>query len=159
MFRKFVVAAAVTAPACFRSIPQFRPAFADESEAPSVPVAKIIVEDGGEAEDDTAWALEKQECAFCRNFLGSPCRIAFRQWSKCADMSNPEEVAAACTDYTSTLIRCMQANSDYFQRNNQEEETEEEGADGEAEEGHSEPVIGAPATAIAPAIVPTIIQS
>ena len=117
MFRKFVTVAAVTAPVCFRTVPQFRSAFADESGAP---ITKIIVEDGGEAEDDSAWVADMEGSPLCAYFNKSPCKIQFRQWIKCADKAtvalghNLNDMSIACDDYSKALEKCVACDMDSF---------------------------------------------
>ena len=146
MFRKFLTVTAVTAPVYLRSIPQLWPALADDSEAPKIPdlseaprknVDKIIVQDDGEAEDDTAWVLESQGCSFCSFMISSPCKIQFRQMVKCIAKSkelknSDDDMRDSCVDYAAAMTQCEDENHDYFYETSP---AEGEGAEG----GHSEP--------------------
>ncbi|XP_050203262.1 uncharacterized protein LOC126653413 [Mercurialis annua] len=60
---------------------------------------------------------EEGECGFCLFMKEGGCRDAFINWEDCireADLKQ-DDVASKCFDATSSLTKCMQAHSDYYQ--------------------------------------------
>jgi len=67
-------------------------------------------------DDDSAWEAEKQSCSFCRQFLQSPCKLPFKNWSKCVDKAKVDntDFVTECSQYTSALMTCTSDNAEYF---------------------------------------------
>ena len=69
-----------------------------------------------DSDDDSAWEAEKQSCSFCRQFLQSPCKFPFKNWSKCVDKAKVDntDFVTECSQYTSALMTCTSDNAEYF---------------------------------------------
>jgi len=69
-------------------------------------------------DDDEAWEAEKQNCSFCRQFLQSPCKLPFKNWSKCVDKAKVDntDFVTVCSQYTSSLMQCTSENAQYFEQ-------------------------------------------
>lgn len=67
-------------------------------------------------EEIDEWEKEKQKCSFCKFFLGSPCRVQFRDWSKCVDKAKAadENFVEICQNYSDALFACTDQNKSYF---------------------------------------------
>ena len=83
-------------------------------DAPSTTSEPPKIED----DDDETWEKRKKQCSFCRQFLDSPCKFQFRQWSRCVDKAKEEnrEFVEACMLYTRALLNCTTDNAEYFEK-------------------------------------------
>lgn len=98
-------------------IPLFKPSFAEnEVVNDNVHVATNEKKSDG-VDDDEDWETKKEQCAFCRHFLLSPCSETFKQWSRCVDKAKAEDkdFIEACTVQTKNLMECTSSNAQYFQ--------------------------------------------
>ena len=85
-------------------------------------------------DDDEAWEAEKQSCSVCRQFLQSPCKLPFKNWSKCVDKAKVDstDFITECSQYTTALMHCTSENAEYFeqafaqQKNDEGDDIEEE---------------------------------
>lgn len=95
-------------------------------------------------DDDSAWEAEKQSCSFCRQFLQSPCKLPFKNWSKCVDKAKVDntDFVTECSQYTSALMTCTSDNAEYFnaifsQQNNDEDEDDDTDGDDSSQNDNS----------------------
>lgn len=134
--------------------------FAEASEAASAaaaehtkPVVASLDQQPPEIDDDddATWEERKQKCSFCRQFLESPCKFQFRQWSRCVDKAKAEEkeFIEACQLYTRALLNCTTDNAEYFEAlshssesagddDDDDDDDDDKVADGEAASADSE---------------------
>ncbi|KAG2319901.1 hypothetical protein Bca4012_053851 [Brassica carinata] len=68
---------------------------------------------GGDAEEEE----EEGECGFCLFMKGGGCKESFTAWEVCVEEAekNKEDIVTKCMEITSTLKKCMDAHSDYYQ--------------------------------------------
>ena len=99
--------------------PLFKPSFA-ENEAVNDNVVHVATNErksDGVDEEEEEWETKKEQCAFCRHFLLSPCSEPFKQWSRCVDKAKADDkdFIEACTIQTKNLMECTSLNAQYFQ--------------------------------------------
>ncbi|CAN7134260.1 unnamed protein product [Brassica rapa subsp. narinosa] len=110
----------------------------DESDPPK---------EGGDAEEDE----EEGECGFCLFMKGGGCKESFTAWEVCVEEAekNKEDIVTKCMEVTSTLKKCMDEHSDYYQpilaaeRAAEEQVKKELEGDKEKEKGISEEEVAA----------------
>ncbi|XP_018451085.1 uncharacterized protein LOC130505969 [Raphanus sativus] len=68
---------------------------------------------GGEGEEEE----EEGECGFCLFMKGGGCKESFTAWEVCVEEAekNKEDIVTKCMEITSTLKKCMDEHSDYYQ--------------------------------------------
>ena len=82
----------------------------DDSPLPPTPTVTVGIDDDDEEEmDDETWEKSKSGCSFCKFFLESPCRVQFRNWSKCVDKCHKKDAdfKVICTEYTQVGLCCF----------------------------------------------------
>jgi len=109
----------------FKSIQLFKPSFAEndlvnlKSEINTANAVDVVIKEKepSEADDEEEWESKKEQCAFCRHFLLSPCSEPFKQWSRCVDKAKAEDkdFIETCTIQTKNLMECTSLNAQYFQ--------------------------------------------
>ncbi|CAF2258721.1 unnamed protein product [Brassica rapa] len=69
--------------------------------------------EGGDAEEEE----EEGECGFCLFMKGGGCKESFTAWEVCVEEAekNKEDIVTKCMEVTSTLKKCMDEHSDYYQ--------------------------------------------
>lgn len=67
-------------------------------------------------DDDLEWEEKKRNCSFCRHFLESPCKLQFKNWSKCVEKCKEKDTdfVEICSSHTRDLVTCTSSNPDYF---------------------------------------------
>ncbi|KAF8087348.1 hypothetical protein N665_0588s0017 [Sinapis alba] len=70
--------------------------------------------EGGDAAEEEE---EEGECGFCLFMKGGGCKESFTAWEVCVEEAekNNEDIVTKCMEITSTLKKCMDAHSDYYQ--------------------------------------------
>lgn len=70
--------------------------------------------EGGDAEEEEE---EEGECGFCLFMKGGGCKESFTAWEVCVEEAekNKEDIVTKCMEITSTLKKCMDEHSDYYQ--------------------------------------------
>ncbi|KAF3570032.1 hypothetical protein F2Q69_00060860 [Brassica cretica] len=60
---------------------------------------------------------EEGECGFCLFMKGGGCKESFTAWEVCVEEAekNKEDIVTKCMEVTSTLKKCMDEHSDYYQ--------------------------------------------
>ena len=82
-----------------------------DSSEQVIDIVPIIID-----KDDEEWEIEKEKCSFCRHFLKSPCKLQFKDWSKCVDKckENETDFIEICQSHTEALITCTSEHPEYF---------------------------------------------
>ncbi|CAH8388976.1 unnamed protein product [Eruca vesicaria subsp. sativa] len=81
-------------------------------------VWKDPVESGSPNEvEDAEEEEEEGECGFCLFMKGGGCKDSFVAWEVCVEEAekNKEDIVTKCMEVTSSLKKCMDAHSDYYQ--------------------------------------------
>eukprot|EP01041_Mallomonas_annulata_P008493 gene8493-17512_t len=96
-----------------------------------------------EIDEDEQWEIEKEKCSFCKHFLQSPCKVQFKEWSKCVDKAKADDknFVEICALETEALIKCTSEHPEYFesfQKDESSTEDEEDMNDSEAVEEETE---------------------
>lgn len=70
--------------------------------------------EGVDAEEEEE---EEGECGFCLFMKGGGCKESFTAWEVCVEEAekNKEDIVTKCMEVTSTLKKCMDEHSDYYQ--------------------------------------------
>ncbi|KAJ0248013.1 F167 [Hirschfeldia incana] len=70
---------------------------------------------GGDAAEEEE--EEEGECGFCLFMKGGGCKESFTAWEVCVEEAekNKEDIVTKCMEITSTLKKCMDEHSDYYQ--------------------------------------------
>lgn len=89
------------------------------------------VVDSDNAEEVDTWEEQKKHCSFCKHFIESPCKMAFKKWSICVENAKNDEkdFVTLCSQATSDLVECTSKYPEYFRE--AAEKTESEEADGD----------------------------
>ncbi|CAN8293654.1 unnamed protein product [Cochlearia groenlandica] len=68
-------------------------------------------------EGDADGEEEEGECGFCLFMKGGGCKESFTAWEVCIEEAekNKEDIVTKCMEVTSTLKKCMDVHSDYYQ--------------------------------------------
>jgi hypothetical protein len=87
-------------------------------------VVDVVVDDesssarGSEEEAPAAVETEADEgeCEFCLYMKGGACKEAFVSWDDCVQAAQKEDsdMVERCSEATVNLMRCMEANTDYY---------------------------------------------
>ncbi|CAH2037810.1 unnamed protein product [Thlaspi arvense] len=74
-------------------------------------------EESDQAKEGDAEEEEEGECGFCLFMKGGGCKDSFTAWEVCVEEAekNKEDIVTKCMEVTSTLKKCMDAHSDYYQ--------------------------------------------
>ncbi|KAJ0253379.1 F167 [Hirschfeldia incana] len=93
------------------SSPELGDSNSSEKLGDSSPVWKDPVESKSPNEE------EKRDCGFCVFMKEGGCRESFTAWEVCVEEAekNKEDIKTKCMEVTSTLHKCMDAHSDYYQ--------------------------------------------
>ncbi|CAN6896037.1 unnamed protein product [Brassica oleracea] len=83
-----------------------------ESGSPNEEEESDPPKEGGDAEEE-----EEGECGFCLFMKGGGCKESFTAWEVCVEEAekNKEDIVTKCMEVTSTLKKCMDEHSDYYQ--------------------------------------------
>jgi hypothetical protein len=81
-------------------------------------------------EEEDEWEQQKKHCSFCRHFIESPCKLAFKKWSICVENAKNDEkdFVSLCSQATSDLVECTSNYPEYFR------EAAEKSGDGDDED-------------------------
>lgn len=91
---------------------------------------KYVEEEG----DDEEWEKTHMDCSFCAGFVASPCKDAFKTWSKCIDKARAVkgvDYVEGCKEYTSALMECMRDNEEWFNKEVERQKAEQDAYDEE----------------------------
>ncbi|KAM0906649.1 hypothetical protein ACQ4PT_016622 [Festuca glaucescens] len=77
-----------------------------EEEAPPEGAAVEVVET----------EADEGECEFCQYMKGGACKEAFVAWDECVQAAQKEDsdMVERCAEATVNLMKCMEANTDYY---------------------------------------------
>lgn len=74
-------------------------------------------EDSDQPKEGDAEGEEEGECGFCLFMKGGGCKESFTAWEVCVEEAekNKEDIVTKCMEVTSTLKKCMDEHSNYYQ--------------------------------------------
>ncbi|CAA7031201.1 unnamed protein product [Microthlaspi erraticum] len=74
-------------------------------------------EDSDQPKEGDADGEEEGECGFCLFMKGGGCKESFTAWEVCVEEAekNKEDIVTKCMEVTTSLKKCMDAHSDYYQ--------------------------------------------
>lgn len=67
--------------------------------------------------DVNEWEKDKQACSFCKFYLNSPCRLQFRDWSRCIERAKlaDDSYVEVCHHFSNALFDCTREYKSFFQ--------------------------------------------
>ncbi|KAM0910510.1 hypothetical protein ACQ4PT_014095 [Festuca glaucescens] len=78
----------------------------EEEAPPEAAAVEVVVET----------EADEGECEFCQYMKGGACREAFVSWDECVQAAQKEDsdMVEHCAEATVNLMKCMEANADYY---------------------------------------------
>ncbi|KAM0906650.1 hypothetical protein ACQ4PT_016622 [Festuca glaucescens] len=76
----------------------------------------VVVDESSSARGSEEEAPPEGACEFCQYMKGGACKEAFVAWDECVQAAQKEDsdMVERCAEATVNLMKCMEANTDYY---------------------------------------------